>query len=446
MPPLWGYIATIMAGGSAAIVAALPVLAQQGQDGGGLSARLGYSELLVAEDGDTSLRSDLDFALTSRTRSQSFSAILGGSFDKQASGIRLEDPRLSLSYGQETANASFDISAQYRRQELDDAFGFAPTAIPGDDPLLLDQGTRETLNVSTGMSFGDAAPFGGTLTLSYAQSNFLDATATAQSDSETLSGALRLRFDHSAKISQFVALTASDVDREIGTDVRSTSLSTGVNLIITPTLTATAELGHTRVERSGDGPRSTEDGFLVRLGLTAERPNGTVGLQFNSDLSENGRRSNLLLDRALQLPRGNLSAGIGVSQDDESSDLEPLYRLDFSHELPRARFTANLSQAFSTSTAGVEQLDSRLSLSLQQQLSTVSNFSASLNLQDSNQFGTDSVDSERVSVNLEYSQQLTQHWDLTAGVAHSRTKRSTGPEETDERIFVGLRTALEWRP
>lgn len=415
---------------------------QQSQDvPGGLELSLTFTERLLWDDGDASARSDFGFGLMSETRTQRFALTLDASLDKTASGgldAEWVEPSATLSYSTQSRNTVLAFDASYRRADAD-------SQVLDDGILVLDEGEREDLRTSLALEFGREALFGGTLRLGYSETNYLDTTSTSLINSDTYTTAVGLRFDIDPRISARLNFDLSDLDREGGIDVRRETLSAGVTLDVTKALVADFDLGHTRVIRTGTVPRDETDGLYYQVALRQEMVNGTLSGSLISNIDENGRRTTARVDRALDLPRASLSFGFGLSRDDDTDKTRPLYAINYSQDLPRGQFSIALDQAFSSTSTGIETLNSRLTLSARQELTSLSVLSGSLSLRESDVLGV-ADDTTQIDLTLNYAQSLTEDWDLVGGYTHTRRMRDNGNDDIDDVVFIGLRTTLAWRP
>lgn len=230
-----------------------------------------------------------------------------------------------------------------------------------------------------------------------------------------------------------------------GVDVRRETISFGATVAATKFLDATLDLGTTRVEQSGNIAREVDEGPFLSFDVIRAMTNGTLEGALKSDLDENGRRTTLEFTRAMDLPRGSLRFGGGISRNDTTdSDLRPLYGFALTYDLPHGSLSGSFDQSFGSDSAGNETLRSRLQIQLEQDLTAQDSFLVYVRMNDSDRAGA--VDSRVVQLGLDYTRDLTQDWALVSGYRHSRSTDSSGGEEIDETFFVGLRTSLSWRP
>ncbi len=434
------------------IVAALslglwPVSGVSQDTSGGLIADLTFSELLVWDDGISTLRSDLGFGLSSKTNTQEFALNFGAGLDKSYDNDELNadviDPRASLFYAIESRNTRFEFDASYRKDDIDT---LTALDVLGETAFVLDEGDREDTSFGLSYEFGRDAPFGGVLRYDYDKIEYTDTISSTLLDSERNQASLRLRFEINTAVTARAVFRVSELDRVGGIDIDRQSIGAGASIAINEASTLDFELGHTEVTQSGSVARSSEDGLYYTLAYTTDLPNGNIRASLRSNINESGRRTTARVDRKMDLPRGSLSFGAGLSQNDVTNDTNPLYSVSYTHDLPRGAFTASFRQAFSSTNAGDETLDSRLSLNYQQELTNLSNFSAGMSFRDTNVLEGTSSDAEQLNLNLNYAHEITKDWSAIAGYTHVRRESDSGSNSTDDEVFIGVRTSLQWRP
>ena len=435
----------IITGALVGIIAIPPlssVVAQQQQ--GGLTVSLGYSEQFVSDDDDgDSLNSGIDIGIQSSTRSQTFGLNFGGVLEKDGSGSlgSWEDPRASLSYGISNRSTAFQLGLSHRSVEINRLITLDEDLDGG--ALVLADGDRDTNRANMSFEFGRDAPFGGTFALTYIETDYSGIGSAGLLDSENTSANLDFRFEIDPQITLTTTFSVSDLDRDGGTDTRTSRAGVGASVTFSETLSGTFNLGFTRTEQSGT-VSSEQDGLFYSAGLTQQRPNGTLGGSIQSNINESGRRTSLRVNRSFVLKRGQLNLGAGLSRDEDDGDVDPVYSISYSHELPRGSFTGSFEQDFGNDTAGNERLDSRLGLSLEQDLTAISKLGASINFREISGGGSSNL--EQINLGLNYSQSLNADWRLVAGYTHVRRKTGGASTDIDNRLFVGVSTERLWRP
>lgn len=432
------------------LVASTTALAQEqrSQPPGGFQVNLTYSERLFSDDGDTSLRSDLGLDLITQTRTQRLSFALDTGIEKLQSGgpsDEIRDPRAALRYSLETRGTALNIDTSYRRAEVNGL------SLSIDEELELitlanDPGDREDISAGLTLDIAREARFGSQLSLGYNETNYLNTVANTLQDAITVTGSVRLRFDLTKTAVGYLTFSRSDLDRDGGLDVLRNSISTSVDVQITPALRGSFDLGYTEIRRSGSEPTNTDDGLIFGASVVADRPNGTWSAIVESSLEETGRRDTLEVSRTIALPNGGFGFGVGTSRNRDAGSTNPLYNVSYQQNLPRGQFSAAFRQSFAANSAGAETLNSLLNLSSTQSLSEESNLSAGFTFSDSNQLSGGGIDSERMVLNLDYTHEITPDWSIVAGISHTRRSQDGSADRSEEELYLGFRTAVGWRP
>lgn len=414
------------------------------QDEGGLQASLTFAQgINASDDEDAFAQTELNFLLSSQTRTQSLSLNFGTRIEERFEDgfdADIADPFVVLNYGLENRQTALQTRLSYRETDAD-------TLVEEDDfseELVLDEGDREDLAGSFTLDFGREALFGGTVDLGYRETQFSGTTSDSLIDSVTQEAAVTLRFEITPTFTATAGFDYSDIDRDDGRDVREETVQLGAILAITPSLRANLSFGPGRVTVNEDGIETIEDGTDVIFGLTQDRPNGTLTFSADNEISETGRRSSARVGRAFDTPGGTFAASIGITETDQT-ELRPLYEVSYRHELPRGFYSISLDQGFFTSSDGVETFESRLQLGWEQELTRVSRFNSDLTLRTNNVIDDDD-DTARVDFGVSYSHDITADWAVTTRYTHSRFARNNGDDETEQELFIGLQTVLGWRP
>ncbi|WP_089996828.1 hypothetical protein [Cognatiyoonia koreensis] len=413
------------------------------QDEGGLRANLTFSTGLTASDTDDSgLRTDLGFGITSETRTQTFAATaltgIVASFEDDET-LGLDNPNLRLSYGIESRQVAVNTTLTYARTDVDSLI-----ATDVADILVIDEGTRETVGAALGLTFGREAPFGGEVNLSYRDLRYADTVDPDLIDETTTTAAVNLRFDIDQTVTATLGYSISEEDTDSGNDTRRERLTLGAVIAVSPSLDVNVSAGLSQITTDENSATSVVEGGNYGLGLTQARPNGAIRFALSSDLSENGRRTTATLGRDYETPGGTLMADIGLTQGSDDT-LRPLYKLSYSNELARARYSVSLDQGFATTNDGNEALNSRFAFTWQQDLTRTSRFGSDISYQMTNVLGQDD-DTDRLRLGMRYSQDIAEDWALTARYTHTVINESGSSTTRENELFLGIETTLEWRP
>lgn len=420
-------------------------IAAVAQDDGGLDARLTLSQGLIYSTEDrTSGRTNLSFDLTSATRTQSLDFGFSAASEQTLSdGFSNEilNPRATLSYGVESRQTALTADLSYRQSDTD---SFISSVDAAPEIIVLDQGNREDMSADLRLAFGREAPFGGSLSYGFRETNYSNTVDPDLIDERTNRAGLGLRFDFDPRITGTLSYNLSETDRDGGRDIASESLSVGAEFAITPTWDADVSIGVSEITVTESGVETIEDGLNYSLALTQARPLGDLRYSIVSDVSESGRRTTARAGGSFELRRGELSASLGLSEGTDSQ-VRPLFSLSYSEELARSSYSISLDQQFSSASDGDETLNSRLRLSYQRDLTRVSRFSSNLTYQMTDVLGADD-DTARLQLGMTYSHDITSDWAVTTRVTHSFVEEDNAANTEESDLFIGLETSLRWRP
>ena len=431
----------------------------QAQDNGGAEAGLTVSPGLFFEDDETRARLGFGATYKTATRTQQFTLGFDGAFDSGYDDIEdsLRSPRLTLSYGLENRNIALNTQASYRRDQIDALiFGQASqsaqtnTSLFRDDLesdfLVIGTGQRADLNTSANLTFGRAAPFGGTLSLGYRTRSYLDTVDPTLLDEETRSAGLALRFTIDPRLTARLSGNVSETDvDDPGTDQRRTSLNAGLDMAVSPLVDVSLTLGATEVISTTPLESTTNDGGSATLSATRALTNGTLSGRIDSNVTAGGRLSTFRADRAFDLRSGGqLSFGAGIGQID-NDDVQALARASWTGETQTGRYALTLNRTLAINSDGESALNSVVSLSWQQDLDRVSSFGTGLSLRDTTRLDG-GADTAQANLSLSWRRDLTQNWRVRTTYTH-RWSQETGSTDTDDySVFLGFERNFQWRP
>ena len=417
------------------------------QDDGGLNANLALSQGITSSSDDGTFgQTNLGFALSSQTRSQTLDFRTGLGLEQRFDGgadIEIDEPTLRLSYGTTSRQSALALGLTYNRADADSF-----VELSDDEPgiLVLDEGKRETVGASLDYTFGREALFGGTFGVNYNSLSYFDTTDPELVDRDRVQANLTLRFEITPRIAATLGYDYSDTDRDgTGQDESSNRFRIGTDLLVSDTLTAGFSIGQRELTKTNDGVTTQTESLTYAIDLRQDRPNGALTLALNSDLTEAGRRTNLRAGTSFETRRGGeFAARAGLSQGNDG-DINPLYELRYSEDLLRSDYSASLQQNFASNSQGAEVLNSRLQLGYNYELGANTQFVSSVSYQTTDVLGSDS-DTSRFDLRLGVSHALTETVALTSQYTYSRKSEDGQSGETDNRIFLGLETNFGWRP
>ena len=504
----------LAAGAAAAVCVTVTVAAAQDGPGGKslrltLGQSLEYSDNidLVADPDNDTLRSSTRVGLvySDITRTQDFRLSAGGDYYVDTDGERGPgDLFARLAYALEGANSRLSFSADFARVDLEDALSNLALIPPGVDDLTdplaggedpvaeiarIETGARIDSDYRFGFETGLQSPVGLRLNLAaqnrrYSQTTDPDLFDT---DDRRLDALATFRIDPTVTARLAASARRYDAEDAEQTERREASLDAGVALRVTPILTVDVAAGYERIEvdRLGEATRRTE-GARYTVAVDRDLPNGTVGLDFASVPTLNGRRNTLRADRAMDLPRGaTLAYGIGVTKT-EGLSAEPLFSLAYGRPLKLGSFgfefsqeartgeedddaviLSRLSATYATAlsptvdwtvNAGLSDVSARqpggedrrrvdLRTDLRGQITPVSSWSAGLTFSETEtNEGLAGDRQRRYGVQLSYRRELAREWDMVARYQHTSILDTGAPDRRANAISLGLEKAFDFRP
>lgn len=418
-----------------------------------VTQRLEYSDnpdLDVDGDSDFFGRTILEFGLESATSLEDFTLNVGTDVEEgrnDKSSIRLTNTFFRLGYDRATANANIGTSLRYRESDPTSTFfdgGF------DEDSSAIDQdsGTRKNYGAGLTGAVGVEAPVGASFAIDYREVRYSGTEDPDLTDQSTLDTSGQLNFRIDPRIVARLTATYIDFDAKgNGTNRKATGFGAGAFLEFSPTLVGDFSVSYDKIKLSGD-ESGTDDGISFSAELTRELTNGTLGARLSSDVSSNdyGRRGFFAIDRDMDLSeRAALFFSFGGTNS-RNSTFDPLVNVDYSYALRTAQLTLGAEQRFATDSDNVEEINTTLNASYQQQVNSVSSIGADFSLFDRNQLGSLADDGRRINFSLSYQYAVTRDWGFVGGVSHIRSTSDSEDDRTSNTIFIGLQRNFIWNP
>ena len=427
--------------------AALAASSGAAQQEGGVTAGLTLTPGIHYEDKRFSPWLGFGAEVQTQTRTQSlalsFNTALDGSDLFSGLSDSLRDPRLNLSYSLENRNTALEATLSYRRSKISQLF---LAEVLDEEFLILDEGQRADLNSTAALTFGREAPFGGVLDLRYGQRRYSGISDPRLRNEDSRAAGLSLRFDIDRRIRMTLAARISETDvAGDGTDQRRESLSLGAELAASPTLTTSLRIGTSRITETTGGVAQVRDGVTWGVSAEQEMPNGVLSGQIDSDLTAAGRLRTARLDRSMDLPRGTLRYGVGITQQ-PGGKLTPIASLGWQYTTRAANFQLSYDRSLRVARAGESGIDDRLGLSWQQEIDSLSQLGLDVTLRRTERLDAGERDSQQASLSLNWQRDLTQDWVLRSSYTHRWTRDAGSRDTRDNIVFLGLERRFQWRP
>lgn len=397
--------------------------------------------------GDSRLinRTRLDFSIERRTSIDTLTLGVGGDLvfgDDTDETLENSDARLR--WDRDVGRSRIGLGVTLENAELDSTSFATGESAESVDFDTFDGGNRRSTRFDLEGAFGIESPLGASYRLSQTSITYEDTDDPSLLDADVtdLSFSVTAAVDQTTTVGLIGSLSDFDEKGAGALDTQSVRLGGELRSDITSTLAGRFALGWQETEESGATTTRT-DGVFAEGELTWSRPNGTVGLVLDSPIDVNGRRTTVQFQRTLELPRGGFGYSIGLSRADELGT-RPLFGLNWEYEMPRATFTADLSQTPTTTRDNVETINSVLSLNLNQQLTSRSSLDVLFSLRDADEEGVGASDTRRIGLDLTYRHDLAQDWDLVGQFSTVRIIETGSADREANTLFLGLEKRFGW--
>lgn len=405
--------------------------------------------------GDTVItsRTSLGFGLSSETTTQQFSFDIGADLVKDISGgasddFEIENKDAFLRYRRQGASSTLTFFARHDETELTDevlvtSTGFFGLSF-GPEVLVIDSGSVAVSSVGVRYELGtDESPFGLDLQANYRDRDYSDTIDPDLEDTQKLSFDALARYRLSPSTTLRARLGHSREDQVDATDTEITDTYYGLGLESETTggLRFTGDILFDETE-TDTGTVSTEDGIGLDLSMTKDRADGSLGATLTSRIDDSGRRTVATVRRDFDLPLGALGFSIGVVDQEDDTSLRYTAGLNYTRETPRGLISASLSQSPGTSD-GDAFISTQLNLAYSADINQVSGWSAGLSYFASNEIGgTD--DDTRTSASISYRRELTQDWDMNAGLSVTQVDDSGVGDSSRNTVFFNIRRDISF--
>ena len=364
---------------------------------------------------------DVGLTISSETRTEALTFDLGGGYrfvdgpDTDGFESEFTDPNVRLTYSQDAAASSIQVTAFANRTDLDNqttldvALGADGTLDPDFADLTQDGGTRDRLSFQGKLTLRDDAPFG----LGF-QINIDDYSYNNLPDNSSLSNFSYARFGTTARF---------DINQV-------TQVNLGAHVAKTDTSGA-----------------STIGRYGIDAGLILTRPNGQITVDLAATHDDDGDQVHLSAGRSYVLEDTMAQFGLGLSKatnDDifvtGSADLKHT----FADNSPWGSLTASAERHLTREGRTDEDLVTSLSVQTNYALNPVAGVNLSASYAQSEDILTgDSVDLTAANLNVTYA--LTPEWTATGGIG-IQSRNPSGEATTDTAtLSLGITRTYDLR-
>ena len=340
---------------------------------------------------------DLSFALSSETPLSNLSLQGSTGLDlADGASSSLNDPAFVLRYARATANAALTLDAT-----LNDV------ALENGDVTNFDSGIgrKRTATLAGDVEFGIAGPLGFGLNASVIDQQFSDSSNPELIDSRTVNLGGHVRSD----VSQVLHLDIGTTDRQFfpdGGDMRETV--------------------------------STD------LGLTLDRPNGTMALRLTADNTPDGDRLAAQFERQMDLPSGSVTYTLGATRG-VNDQIYTTGSLSYARDLANGTLDIGLDRIVQQGAdTDTEIVLSTLRLGYTQPITPTTNLALTLNWAEQRETQSDlSIANTNLSATL--TRMVTPDWSLDLGYSYlMRVDDVTGQAQSDQ-VSLTLHRAFSLR-
>ena len=400
-------------------IAMLPALAAA--QAGGVQLTFGISQNLRTDDNQaldvksagttTSATTTLTFGVLSDTATQHLSLNLAGDL-RLSSGpatkgtdTTLGEPSLDLAYSLDGAHAGLKTTVFYHKADVSflrpltdftDAQGHL--ILPSDLADLTGTGNRAEYGASLTYDWGRDGPLDFSLSAGLTGLDYSNTSSPALIDNRraTLTGTAGLQIDAATHASATLRFARFEMD----------------------------DAGHTHSHSSG-----------LDLAISRALQRGTVSATLSADHKAAGTGLSFHIDRAMDLPGGALSAGLGLTRTAEGQT-NPTGSLTWQHALPRGQITAAVTRGVTQNAANADQTTTALALGYAQDLGPTANLALNLSYSLVDPGGANPTVTNQ-GLDVTYSHALTADWRLDLGYSHRDRDAGAGKARSNA-VFLTL--------
>ncbi len=401
----------------------------------------------IETEDTTTLFTDADLNIRRATRSQQFQFSINTRLmevTEDDSDFGIIDPRVDLSYAQQSGPLDFNVGYTYASADVDGQ----SVLLDGEngldeDSFIVSTGTRVRQNGSVGIAFGERNPFGARVNLTYGDVSYEDTTDARLYDSTVRGADVSLRFDITRVFSVNAGLGQSTDDREDALNSiekrRNASLGMTASINKAARLDASVnwnDIDTTTDDGAGNRVTSTQDGLGFDLGVTIDQRSGQSRFAYSRTVDVGGSDDRLTYRRSMELTKTqSLNYTVGAIKQD--SDISFLGSVNFQQELRNGLISLQAGQDGFVTDDGARAISRRVNGSYRTDLTPRSSLSVAASLASLNYDDPIEEDGSSVSASVTYQHDLTRDWSVSASVRHTRTKEGADTD-SDTGLTVRL--------
>ena len=394
----------------------------------------------------------LAIGLTSETRTQSFSAGLGGALrygniTGAGTPTGLGDPNAFVNYQRIGANSALSLNSFYREEPVrslnPDDF------IDNNQDLITDSGSRIAYGAGAELALGADAPFGAVIGGRIERRDYSGVTDPDLYANDTASVYAKARLEFSPTLEGRLEARHTEYQAQdlFATHRQTLQVGFGLSGYVNPTTTFDAALYQNRITTTLILPPTTRiSGVSGTFSLSQKRTNGDATATLSRSFDTSGTRHSLSLGRNMELPRGAFSASLGATQI-VGGQTYLIGGLKLSHEMARGVLSSSISRSVQTSTTSSAIEVTQARLSYQHFINEVSSLAVSFSYADSNGVGVaPATDRERAYFRIAYNRELTADWLLSGGYEMQQSATGGAAAARSNAIFLTLDRSFRFFP
>lgn len=444
-----------------------PPARQTGGTGTGLNITLDYLSSLRHDDNlrltDPSLGSTtwwentLALGLVNQTPGSTLTFDLSGLYRIANEPIigtesSFSDPFTQLTYQRDNANSQFRLLAEYRERDL--AFNRSLTDINLDGVIdasdvigtVGDQvNTRGNLDWQTGLN----DPLGFRFNYSHRERSYTNTINPNLFDnrSDDYAATAILRISPILQGNVRVSYIDFNADDAVGTDRKTTTVSTGATYDVSPVTTVSANIGYTQVDNTlrTTNTNNVTENFVWDFSWNKNLSNGTANIFLDQTFGVNGTRSNATFGRSFQWAGGLFSFNAGFTRG-PFDEVTPIGQIDYSYQLASSQISAKIQRRVGTSTQSNETRETVAFLAYDYFINPVSGLSFSVNFIDQESEGPGpSNPRQRGTFDASYTRAITKDWAMNIGYQYEMDDQN-GFKATSNSVFLTLGRRFTLKP
>jgi hypothetical protein len=388
------------------------------------------------------------YSMHAETASQIFEFSVGTRLEfENISGVgsntRFTEPSIKFLYSNTSANSFFSIDGDYWKGDISSAYDVDPsnaTLIRVDDGTLI----RTATNLAFQTGIND--PLGFFFDASYDTRGYTGTRDPSLRDSTTYDIGVGATFRFSQVTQGTFSVGRIDFEEQnnFGRQVVTDDVSFRLSHELGNGLTLNGDLSYEERETSNRLASVTESGVFAGIDFVQDRPNGTVFGGLNYDGTRFFDKTSVSLGRSLDLPDGNLSASLTLT-DTDGFGLEYYWYINYLKQTSSGDFTIDISRRLTTDQNFRDIIFSKVGVGYQRQINSASDLYLSLDLSRKQGELVALVPTEdRATFIAAYSRAVTLEWFMNVGYRHREYTSNRRPDANSDSVFLTMTRDIQF--